>query len=81
MKVECIYTLVLYKTGIRIQKIADARICDIQLGRQPKVALHGNGQNPNQYHLGRMQYFIYKNIYNCFIWKKTSILINIYFVS
>lgn len=43
MKVECIYTLVLYKTGIRIQKIADARICDIQLGRQPKVALHGKG--------------------------------------
>lgn len=42
-KRDAFMLLFLYKTGARVQELVDVRICDIQLGRQPKVALHGKG--------------------------------------
>lgn len=38
------FMILLYDTGARIQEILDIRLCDLQLGRLPKVTLFGKGR-------------------------------------
>jgi site-specific recombinase XerD len=35
--------LFLYNTGARVQEVADLRVCNLELGSQPRVHLHGKG--------------------------------------
>lgn len=35
--------ILMYDTGARIQEILNIRLCDLQMGRFPKVTLHGKG--------------------------------------
>lgn len=42
-KRDAFLLLFLYKTGARVQELVDIRLCDIQLGRHPKVTIHGKG--------------------------------------
>lgn len=42
-KRDAFMLLFLYKTGARVQELVDVRIHDVQLGRQPKITLHGKG--------------------------------------
>lgn len=38
------FMMLLYDTGARIQEILDIKLCDVQLGRFPKVTLFGKGR-------------------------------------
>ena len=38
------FMMLLYDTGARIQEILDIRLCDLRLGRLPKVTLFGKGR-------------------------------------
>lgn len=42
-KRDAFLLLFLYKTGARVQELVDIRLCDIQLGKYPKVTIHGKG--------------------------------------
>lgn len=42
-KRDAFMMLFLYKTGARVQELVDVRLCDLQLGNQAKVTLHGKG--------------------------------------
>jgi Site-specific recombinase XerD len=39
-----VFLILLYDTGARVQEILDIRLCDLQLGRLPKVTLFGKGR-------------------------------------
>lgn len=38
------FMILLYDTGARVQEILDIKLCDLQLGRLPKVTLFGKGR-------------------------------------
>lgn len=42
-KRDAFMMLFLYKTGARVQELVDIRLCDIHLGKQANVVLHGKG--------------------------------------
>ena len=40
---DAMLMLFLYKTGARVQELVDVRICDLRLGKEASVVLHGKG--------------------------------------
>lgn len=38
------FMMLMYDTGARVQEMLDIRLCDLQLGRSPKVTLYGKGR-------------------------------------
>lgn len=38
------FMILMYDTGARIQEMLDIKLCDLQMGRLPKITLHGKGR-------------------------------------
>lgn len=39
-----LFIMLMYDTGARIQEMVDIKLCDLQIGKLPKVTLHGKGR-------------------------------------
>ena len=40
---DCVFILLMYDTGARIQEMIDIKLCDLNLGKTPTVTLNGKG--------------------------------------
>lgn len=60
-KRDAFLLLFLYKTGARVQELVDIRLCDIQLGKYPKVTIHGKGAKTRAILLVLIIYTIWGN--------------------
>lgn len=77
-KRDAFLLLFLYKTGARVQELVDIRLCDIQLGKYPKVTIHGKGAKTRSIPLRDDVVQHLKNIWHYFTRSKTFFRSSIY---